>query len=438
MLLDTKKSSVLLNSNIGFEFEFYSNLEEAETKRSLEELLGKKIHVEEKAHSDFIPDDKTFKMEPDFSGGAALFELITGPLKYADGRIILIKMCKWIDENGYTNDRAGIHLNISYNKDKYGANFLTGLNPLKFILDFDEDFVYQYWPERKNNVYAKSIKFVEPVQKQSFYSSENINSHDFIVPFEKYYGINFEKLQKNYLEFRYLGGKDYQQKLSEILTTWDHFAISLFESAEERTFNELNKVELMRILKTHEHVNKAYISFENFKEYFPKIGLLVDLDTDIRRINLYWGKIQNKVYELLTEGQMEEGLINYDSDTSKIQIKDAKLLNNYKLEGIDVIDSVVKGRLFNCDIFKSSIDNVELWTCNVFDNSQLLNCRIDNSYINRSCYLKDCFVTGNNSIMNGTMEGGIFRKGKITDLARFIKCEVIEYEKINYNPNERY
>jgi hypothetical protein len=438
MQLDKKNSEILLNSNIGFEFEFFSHLDSKKTKTDLEHELGKKIHVEEKSHSDFIPDDKTYKMEPDFSGGATLFELITGPLKYIDGKIILMKMMNWINKNAHTTDRSGIHLNISFNTEKYGKNFLSRLNPLKFILDFDEDYIYQYWPERKNNVYAKSIKYVEPIQKQSFYSSENINSHEFKVPFEKYYGINFEKLQKNYLEFRYLGGKDYHKKVKEINTVWDYFVLSLFNSAKERDFNEINKVELMRILKLHENINKAYLSFEQFKENFPKIGLLINLDTDIRRINLYWGKIQNQIYNILSEGGMEEGLINYDSNTSRIQIKDAKLLNNYKLEGIDIIDSEIKGRLFSCDIFNCNVDNVEIYTCNMFDHSQLFNCRIDNTYVNRSCYLKDCYVCGMNSIMNGTMEGGIFRKGKFTDLAKFINCEIVEYEKINFNPNERH
>ncbi len=438
MLLDVEKSKILLNTNVGVEFEFFSNHNINDTQKMLEKHLGKKIHREDKAHSDFTPDADTFKMEPDYSGGAALIELITGPLPYSDAKIILIKTLKWIKENGFTTDRSGIHLNLSFSKTLFGPNFLTQLEPLKFILDFDEDYVFKLFPDRENNVYAKSIKYVEPANKQSYYFSNLIKPHDFKIPTEKYYGVNFLKLQKNYLEFRYLGGKDYEKKLNDIIDLLDHFVLSLFNSANEKTFTDKNKSELIKILKKNEKINNAYLSYDKFKANFPNIGLLVDLDSDIRRLDMYWDKIKNKVYEILSEGGMKKGLINYDSNTSRIQIKNVDLQNCFKLEGIDIIDSKIRGRLDKCDVFNSELDNVEIWTCNIFDRSKLINCRIDDTYVNRSCYLKDCYFAGNNGIMNGTMEGGIFRKGKITDLSKFIKCEVIEYEKIKNKINDRY
>lgn len=438
MLLDVEKSKILLNTNVGVEFEFFSNHNINDTQKMLEKHLGKKIHREDKAHSDFTPDADTFKMEPDYSGGAALIELITGPLPYSDAKIILIKTLKWIKENGFTTDRSGIHLNLSFSKTLFGPNFLTQLEPLKFILDFDEDYVFKLFPDRENNVYAKSIKYVEPANKQSYYFSNLIKPHDFKTPTEKYYGVNFLKLQKNYLEFRYLGGKDYEKKLNDIIDLLDHFVLSLFNSANEKTFTDKNKSELIKILKKNEKINNAYLSYDKFKANFPNIGLLVDLDSDIRRLDMYWDKIKDKVYEILSEGGMKKGLINYDSNTSRIQIKNVDLQNCFKLEGIDIIDSKIRGRLDKCDIFNSELDNVEIWTCNIFDRSKLINCRIDDTYVNRSCYLKDCYFAGNNGIMNGTMEGGIFRKGKITDLSKFIKCEVIEYEKIKNKINDRY
>lgn len=438
MLLDVEKSKILLNSNIGVEFEFFSNHNINNTQKMLEKHLDKKIHRETKAHSDFKPDADTFKMEPDYSGGAALIELITGPLPYSDAKIIMIKMLKWIKENGFTTDRSGIHLNISFNKKIFGANFLTQLEPLKLILDFDEDYVFKKFPDREDNVYAKSIKFIEPANKQSYYFSNLIKPHDFKTPTEKYYGVNFLKLQKNYLEFRYLGGKDYEKRVNDILDLLDHFVTSLFNSANERTFTEKNKLELIKILKKHEKINNSYLSYGHFKKNFPDIGLLVDLDTDIRRLDMYWDRIKDKIYEVLSEGGMTKGLINYDSNTSRLQIKDAKLMKCFKLEGIDIIDCTIHGRLDKCDVFNCALDNVEMWTCNIFDHSKLTNCRIDDTYINRSCYLKDCYFVGQNGIMNGTMEGGIFRKGKITNLSKFIDCEIIEFEKIKNKGNDRY
>jgi len=40
---------------------------------------------------------------------------------------------------------------------------MTNLDIGKVVLNFDEDRVYEEFPNRKNSVYAKSIKFVVPL-----------------------------------------------------------------------------------------------------------------------------------------------------------------------------------------------------------------------------------------------------------------------------------
>ena len=72
------ESKILQNALVGVEFEFYSNFSAEDTAKKLEKLLGKKIHVEDKAHSDFEVTRDEFKIEPDMSGGAKLLELVTG------------------------------------------------------------------------------------------------------------------------------------------------------------------------------------------------------------------------------------------------------------------------------------------------------------------------------------------------------------------------
>ena len=112
---DSGRISVLNASQIGIEFEFYSNLEVEETQKALSKLLDRKIRLEDKAHSDFQPSAEVFKMEPDMSGGKGLIELVTGAMPYRDARLVIIRMLGWIRENGYTTDRASIHLNMSFN-----------------------------------------------------------------------------------------------------------------------------------------------------------------------------------------------------------------------------------------------------------------------------------------------------------------------------------
>jgi hypothetical protein len=111
-------SDILKNALVGVEFEFYSNKDIDTTAKELAGLLGKKIRVEAKAHSDFEVTRDEFKIEPDMSGGEKLMELVTGAQPYYAARMMIIKVCKWIEENGYTNDRSSIHLNLSFDTDK--------------------------------------------------------------------------------------------------------------------------------------------------------------------------------------------------------------------------------------------------------------------------------------------------------------------------------
>ena len=129
----------------------------------MEDLLGRSISIEDKAHSDFEPTDKEFKIEPDMSGGKGLMELVTGAMPYRNARIMMIKALGWIRQNGYTTERSGIHLNLSFDKDYLeDKNMISKMNTLKFILDFNEKQVYNLFPDRENSVYAKSIKWVMP------------------------------------------------------------------------------------------------------------------------------------------------------------------------------------------------------------------------------------------------------------------------------------
>jgi hypothetical protein len=434
MELKGQSSNILLSSKIGFEFEFYSNHSTEKTATLISRLLNKKISIEDKAHSDFSPTYNHYKIEPDMSGGKKLLELVTGSIPYQDARIELIKVLKWINLNGSTSEKCGIHINISFDEDKTSSSFLSHMNVLKFILDFDEDFIYDIFTDRKSSVYAKSIKYITPKSKFYFDSISNINPHDFIVPTEKYFGVNFIKLQKNYLEFRYLGGEGYDKRINDILKLTDHFIISLYNSAKNREFSRENYTELKRILNKYQHKIKAYHSIEKFKEYYPGVGLLVDLDSDDRRIMTYWSIIRDKLFTLLNECDLKDGIINYDSNTSKIQVKDSDLTNSYKIENIDIIDCKVKGVLTNCDIFNSELIESELYNCNLFNNTIATHCKVMDCYTNKSSKLIGCYVDGKNSMMNGLMEGGILRNGKITNISRFDKdVEKIEFEKIKTN-----
>jgi len=214
-------SDLLKFARIGFEFEFYmKDLSFYKTLELLNQYLSPvKVWGFRKYHSDMTPDSKNFKIEPDLSGGANMVELVTGPLDYFEAKFHLNKLLKFIQTYGYTNDKCSIHFNISF-KDECEKN-LNDLNVLKLVLTMDEDEIYYVYPMRKNNVYAKSVKNIIPYKDYDFNNIPiDVIKNNLMLPDDKYYGINFLHInnpkETQRLEFRYIGGKDYEKNIGDI------------------------------------------------------------------------------------------------------------------------------------------------------------------------------------------------------------------------------
>ena len=428
---DSSRISVLNASQIGIEFEFYSNLEVDETQKALSKLLNRKIRLEDKAHSDFQPSAEVFKMEPDMSGGKGLIELVTGAMPYRDARLVIIRMLGWIRENGYTTDRASIHLNMSFNPDFLEDKMMISkMNVLKFILEFDEKRVYKYFPNRENSTYAKSIKWVMPKHEAFYYNENLISSDNFTFANTKYYGINFEKAQKNYLEFRYIGGKDYEKRQDDILHLAEMFIMSVWKSCFNPRFTPENKIEMKRILKKNEPLMDMLKDHQAVNKHWPKIHILVDLQDNPQVIEVQWNRFKKKVLELLAHGGLEEGIINYDSDYGSVQIKDGKFKTAYLLDGFEFVNCELSGNIENSWMYGCNIKGAQILRSNLYQGTEVYDSKVESSFVHGSCTLNNCYVFGRDGIFKGRMNGGIFREGGVSSHARFDNTEVIVSTKI--------
>jgi|TARA_R110000796_G_scaffold193731_1_gene310181 hypothetical protein len=423
--------NAIYSSKIGLEFEFFANEALDEVKYNLSNALNKQIKIEEKAHSEFTPTDEIFKLEPDNSGGTGMIELVTGPMPFVESKLIIAKTLKWIRENGSTNERCSIHINVAFDGKKLGTpTNVSSLDIGKFVLNFNEDAVYEAFPNRKDSVYAKSIKFIVPLSGMTQPSPATISWRNYMFVSEKYYGVNFSKIPKNYIEFRYLGGKDYEKKYNTIMNMTEHFVLSLYDSLVNPKYNQKDLKVLETILEKHSGVVDSYKDYQTFKKKFPKIHLMVDLKTADQIVETFYPKMREKIFELLTKAGLKEGLINYDADSGRMQLKNAELMKCFEIKGIDIVDSKVQGNILNCDIFSSELINSSLFESNIFGATDVSDSKIEDSYVSKNVMCKDSYVFGVRGIFSGEMEGGIFRKGRATEMARFENTEIIEIEKI--------
>ena len=425
------KEDILGDSLVGVEFEFYSEKTREETRKELASLLGKKIRLEDKVHSDFQPTQNEFKMEPDMSGGKGLMEFITGAVPYNEARKIILKTLQWISENGYTTEKSSIHLNVSFDSKKTGINgLISKMDPLKFILGFNEKEVYKMFPDREENVYTKSIKWIMPKIDYNYFEGQNINPHVFHYAKEKYYGVNFQKLQDGYLEFRYIGGKDYEKKTSNILYLLDRFLIQLWHVGNNSKYSDLDRIELKRIISENEKFVNILKDWRNIKKYYKDVDFFVDLSNNDKIIDLKWPKLKSGFIRLLTHGGLVKGQVNYDSDIGRLQVRDGELLKCFNLENYDFIDCKVGGLLKFCDFFRCQLESVNVYNCNFYQGSKIVDSKIEASYINQSVEVKNSYVYAWDTVFKGKMIGGIFRHGAIGKEAEFEDVEIIQSKKI--------
>ena len=140
MYKDPNQSKLFNNVNLGFEFEFFSPIPRFELAEKLSAALNKKIVWTDEYRSDLPVSREEFKLEADFSGGFKMNELITGVMPYHEAIHIMYKVMNFIDENGFTTDRTGLHINMSFNEFDMGLTArLENLNVFKCILGLNEE-----------------------------------------------------------------------------------------------------------------------------------------------------------------------------------------------------------------------------------------------------------------------------------------------------------
>lgn len=404
--------NILKKSKIGMEFEFY--MKDLSFFKTLElmnlDFSPVKVWGFRQYHSEFKPDDLNFKIEPDLSGGTNLVELVTGPLQYNEAKYYLIKILNFIQNYGYTNEKCSVHFNISFNND---IN-LHDLNILKLILNTDEDEIYRIYPARKNNVYAKSVKKIIPYKEYDFFNIPiSIIKNNLRIPADKYYGINFSHLNnhkdKQRLEYRYIGGKDYHLDTGQVIYFMEKFIINSYNSIDSSfDYKDISMLEDYLIENINKYKN--FSKYDNFIQNYSTINLQVDQNSEYDVISAYYDKIYSKLFTLIdnTEG-LEDCIINYVTRTHILEVVNSNFKALNIIKNIDIMNSDVSGLFEDCLFSNTEIIDSHLTKCKL-NNSDVINSKVFNSNIEATT-LKNCYFM--DGYLNGNMIGGVFRSGEL-------------------------
>lgn len=416
------KINALGSSIIGFEFEFYTDKLKGRVAEEFTKLLKKKVHVSERYHSKIKVDSDNFKLEPDYSGGSKMLEFITGPLPYVEAIPILIKTLDWIDKNGWTTDRCAFQFSVSFDKNRKDIkDNIQTLDKLKFVLGLDEAKIYSDFGTREKNVYAKSIKKVLPINRFSIL--ENITTIDprmYKVPNDKYYGVNFTKLPKGYIEFRYLGNKDYQKKIKSIREVIDYVVLYLYDLLSRRIagYSEEDLLTLQKMMSKYSKIVRSFANPEFFFRNFPDFHVFVDLKGWDDTVKTYFAMIRDKIFDLIVEGNINSCFFNYDTTNGRFQVKQARSRGAFELKDFDLIECDIKNATIrNCNLYNSIIKKSSIEDSHVFGGCTILSSKIKDTGVDFSNELKECFIDSKGKNINCKVIGGVFREGNIGENA---------------------
>ena len=431
-------SDILKQATCGLEFEFYmKDLSYYKTLEILNQYLAPvKVWGFRKYHTEFTPDSKNFKIEPDLSGGANMVELITGPMNYFEAKFYLIKILKFIQKYGYTNEKSSIHFNLSF-QEQSNKN-LNDLNVLKLILMVDEDEIYQSYPSRKGNVYAKSIKKIIPFKEYDFNSVPiDVVKNTLRLPDDKYYGINFLHINKpretQRLEFRYIGGKDYEKNIGQVTYFFDRFVLDVYKSIDA-VFTDNDIEDLENYLEENINNFKNFSKYDNFIVDFPTVTLQVDQKYNYDIINAYYDRVFPKLFKLVDATEsLKDCIINFVTATQRIEIIDANIKTTQNITNYDFINCILSDGIFEyCHFVNSEVNNCQLIKSKVngcdVTGTKVLNCEVE------ATQLKDCFFMG--GYLNADMTGGVYRSGKLGPYANISSETKIVSETDNFFDTE--
>lgn len=222
---------------IGAEFEFifkseYNPITNKKTIQKLEDSIGCPINInpwiERKSHTE---KDSMWTLEDECSlpsrRGA---ELVSPPLPVDEFKRVCPIVLNVINEIGRTTNRCGLHINISADK--------SCISPLKLIDSIDENEIWKYFNKRVRSKFGGSVRKLlsDVIENTYIYPNTNLETEledTLLTTVSKRYGVNVSKMAYGYIEFRYIGGKDYHKKWDKISEIIDLY-LNAIENAKSK------------------------------------------------------------------------------------------------------------------------------------------------------------------------------------------------------------
>ena len=421
-----QNDSITGNSLIGFEIRGTFKKEEDELMTLLSPVLNRDVLFSNIEYKLLEPTDKNAVFVKD-----GYEYIIKTPLyNYFEAIYIMPKLFEYLHNNLDNNEHNYVYVKLGFNDS---VN-LSNLNVTKFVLNFNEKFILDNIVDLTKNGNIEKLSDFKPTSINNCSSTiqKQLDGMKYNDSVDSNYGVDFGNIKLGYITLKYLADIDYNKKKEDILKFINHTIIVLYNSS---TIVEYNEDELKKIEKYNEDFNtfeKAFGCYELFHEKYKGIKLSVDLDEDKSNVNLIFPSIKDKLFNLVICNNIKQATVNYDSDVSRLQIKDVDLVKCYHIEGIDIVACDIRNCCIKqCDIYDCEIEDSFINDCNLFGYCDCAESKF-----------KNCFISNNISLNNSTVFGslgkfaGILNSGSIKNTTVITSMADIKDKVKKFNINE--
>lgn len=412
------------NSTIGFEFKGLFKDDENILLTKLKDILNRDVSFSNIKYKLLEPTDTQAVMTMD----GKLCEVKTPQYSYYEALFILPKILELLkglkdEKNSY------LYFRIGFND---GFCDVSQINVMKFILEFNEDYILKHLTDLTMDGSFEKLTDIKPLNLEE--CSDTIRKRMDILKFTDYddiYGIDFSTIKLGYITFTYAREINYRNKWEELLKCMNHTIITIYNSCSSYDFTEEEAKKLDELDKKYKDIAGAFSCYELFKEKYSKIKFTKDLNNDSMEIDVIFPSIKEKLFDIVVKSGIKEAEINYDSDISRLQLKNLELNKCYHINGVDIVDSELTNcTVRDCDVYDTKIEKSSIIKSNLFGYADCKNCKIKDSFISRNIKLKDCNVSGQLGKMGGTMKGGSLRNTTVIVSMAQVDDDV---EKTNVN-----
>ena len=391
------------NSKVGFEFRGQFKDDENVLLTKLKEILNRDISLSNIKYKLLEPSDTQAVMTVD----GKYCEVKTPQYSYFEALFILPKILELLkglkdEKNSY------LYFRIGFNKDFCD---LDQINIMKFCLEFNEDYVLKHLTDLTLDGSFEKFTDIKPVDLESCIDTikkrmDNLKYTDY----EDIYGIDFSTIKLGYITFTYATEINYRNKWEELLKCLNHTIITLYNTCSSYDFTEEESKKIEELDDNYKKVSESFRCYESFKEKYKGIKLTKDLNNASMEMDIIFPAIKDKLFDIVVTCGIKEAEINYDSDISKLQLKNIETKKCYHLNGVDIVDSELANcTIRNCDIYDTKVEKSSIIKCNLFGYADCKDCKIRDSFVSRNIKLKDCNVSGPLGKMGGMMKGGSLR-----------------------------